>query len=163
MVNTKYFENRQTLDRLFLGQFLGIEAKIEQFGRVSIRNAILMCNVEISCDMDFYLQHPNEIEMDLNRSVDVCLIKDDIESLKRLEEELFYNQMCSLFGDDVDDFLEDDEDDQSGNNDKFKSQRVCNFISRWQLCLCFWKTRRLLSIIFIYILVILVFLFHFCF
>jgi hypothetical protein len=73
--------------------------------------------------MDFYLQHPNEINSDLNRSVDICLIKDDIEALKKLEEELFYNQMCSLFGDDADDFLEDDENDQAESNDKFK--KVC--------------------------------------
>lgn len=117
-----------------------------------------MCRVEIGFDMDFYLQHPNEIKNDLNRSVDICLIKNDIEALKKLEEELFYNQMCSLFGDDVDDFLEEDENGQGGSNDKFKkvcSQRVCNFISRWQLCLCHSKARRLLSHIFIFVLVIL--------
>jgi hypothetical protein len=46
VVNTKYLENRQTLDRLFLAQY-GKEAEIKQFGRVSIRDAILMCRVEI--------------------------------------------------------------------------------------------------------------------
>lgn len=111
VVNTKHFENRQTLDRLFLAQF-GIEAEPKQFGRVSIRDAISMCRVEIGCEMDFYLQHETEIEKDLNRKVDICSINDNIEKVKSLEEELFYNQMCRLFGDDVDDFLEDDEDEK---------------------------------------------------
>jgi hypothetical protein len=92
VVNTKHFENRQTLDRLFLAQF-GIEAEIKRFGRVSIQDA--MCRVEIGCEMDFYLQHSNEIEKDLNRKEDIWDIKDNIEKLKslELEEELFYNQM----------------------------------------------------------------------
>ena len=71
-----------------------------------------MCRVEIGCEMDFYLQHENEIEKDLNRKVDICLIKDNIEKVKSLEEQLFYNQMCRLFG--------DDEDDKDERNDKFK-------------------------------------------
>lgn len=37
VVNTKHFENRQSLNRLFLSQF-GIEAETKQFGRVSIRS-----------------------------------------------------------------------------------------------------------------------------
>lgn len=118
VINTKHFENRQTLDRLFFAQY-EIEPEIKQYGKISIQEAIEMCQVEIGCNMDFYLQNPNEIEKDLNRSVDICSIKDNIEALKRLEDELFYNQMCSLFGDDVDDF----ENDQDESSDKFN--KVC--------------------------------------
>ena len=47
-----------------------------------------MYRVEIESEMDFYLQHPNKFEKDLKRSVEYCLIKDDIKAVKRLEEEL---------------------------------------------------------------------------
>lgn len=120
-INAKYFENRQALDRIYLSQY-GTEADINQIGKIPIQYAISCCRVEISCNMKFYLDHPNEIEKDLNRSVDICTIKDDIDALKRLEDELFYNQMCRLFGDDDGDILED-ENDQNKNNDKFN--KVC--------------------------------------
>ena len=118
VISTIYFDDRHSLDKFYCRFF----DEYEEFGTISIRDAIYECGVEISCNMDFYLKHPTEIELDLNRSVDVCLIKDDAEAMQRLEEELFYNLMCSLFGEDVDDdYLEKE---KNGENDgKFK--KVC--------------------------------------
>jgi hypothetical protein len=67
----------------------------KNFEKVSINKAFQLLNVEVSCNMEYYLNHLDEIEKDLNRKVNEIELK---ETNKKLEQELFYNQMCKLFG-----------------------------------------------------------------
>ena len=52
--------------------------------------------------MDYYIKNRNEILNDLNRNIlDIELSDEHMK--KKLEEELFYKQMCNLFGESEDD------------------------------------------------------------
>ena len=58
--------------------------------------------------MDYYIKNRNEIIIDLNRNISDFELSDE-QMKKELEEELFYKQMCNLFG-------EIEEDDKSTEN-----------------------------------------------
>jgi hypothetical protein len=66
--------------------------------KTSLREALALLSVDLSCNMSYYVANKSELEHDLKRriSADVDL-KDDLV-LKKLEQELFYNMMIKLFG-----------------------------------------------------------------
>ena len=50
--------------------------------------------MNVSCNMEYYLNNREELEKDLNRKVtNECELKEE-----KLEQELFYNLMCKWFG-----------------------------------------------------------------
>ena len=96
MVNSEYFESREIFDKMFVEEddrtvsdMCGIIIK-----QISIDEALkTMFIIDMSCNMDYYLSHQDDLENELNRKVDL-----ENENLKKLEKEIFYKQMCNLFG-----------------------------------------------------------------
>lgn len=111
IIQTKHFENQEKLDDMFIEKSERIVTKhCTNTDRISIRQAIKFFGIEFSCNMDWYLKNQHAIEEDLNRQV-LPLNLDDEQSMKKLEEELFYNQMCRLFGETEDDENKPQDDD----------------------------------------------------
>ncbi|CAF3006029.1 unnamed protein product, partial [Rotaria sp. Silwood2] len=111
MINTKHFENREKLDDMFVNKSeRTISEACKNTERISIQKAIELFGIEFSCDMDWYLKNQNAIEEDLNRKL-LSLDLNDEYLMKKLEQELFYNQMCKLFGGTEDDHNKPKDDD----------------------------------------------------
>ena len=75
------------------------------FAKISIREAMERMFVECSCDMDCYLTHRSELEVDLGRQLPPDFDPSDVKAVKKLEQELFYINMCKIFGQENDDDL----------------------------------------------------------
>jgi hypothetical protein len=97
MINRKYFDSREALDKLFVAIDSVDRSREKQFHQISLKQALEYLNVRISCNMDYYLSNKKELEKDLNRQIDNLDLNDEI-ILKKLEAELFFKQMCELFG-----------------------------------------------------------------
>ena len=97
-INSKYFATREKFDDLFISKS---ERKTRHdwvsANRISIRRALEKIGAKIRCNMDYYLNHQNELENDLDRKIDLS-IELKKENRKKLEKELFYKLMCKLFG-----------------------------------------------------------------
>ncbi|CAF1119934.1 unnamed protein product [Adineta steineri] len=92
MINIKHFENREKLDDMFIDK------------------TMKLLRIKFSCDMNWYLNNQNAIEEDLQRQV-LPLDLNNEYSMKKLEQELFYKQMCKLFGEIEDDDNKPQDDD----------------------------------------------------
>jgi hypothetical protein len=95
MINTKYFDSREMLDKLFVSK--DRQTPFSNMEQISIEDALKYFSIELSCNMDYYLKTNHEIEKDLNRN-NVNIDLNDELAMKKLEKELFYNQMLKLFG-----------------------------------------------------------------
>jgi hypothetical protein len=93
VIKADHFENRNQLDQLFFYDDTP-DRMSQNIQRISIENALKFTGVEITIDMDFYLKNKDVLETDLKRSV----TDSDLQNLKKIEQELFYNQMCTIFG-----------------------------------------------------------------
>ena len=91
-ISTEHFESREKLDSLFL-KYVN-KPFSQNYEKISIDEAFQMLNVDVSCNMEYYLDHKEEIEKDLDRKVD----ESELINVNKLEQELFYNQMLKLFG-----------------------------------------------------------------
>ena len=67
--------------------------------------------------MDYYIKNRNEILIDSNRNI-LDLELSDEHMKKKLEEELFYKQMCNLFGE------SEDGDKSSVNGSNYEKQFI---------------------------------------
>ncbi|CAF0762519.1 unnamed protein product [Brachionus calyciflorus] len=112
IINIKHLDSREILDNLYVDKIRQSNSK--NFERISIEKALEHFDIELSCDMDFYLNNKHEIEVDLNKKNVNFDLKNDYQ-MRRLEKELFYNQMCKLFGDKEDtsdDFVKQEDEDE---------------------------------------------------
>jgi hypothetical protein len=70
MINTKHFENREKLDNMFIEKSKqAVSYTCINVERISIEKAVKLFNIEFSCNMDWYLNNQNAIEMDLNHKI----------------------------------------------------------------------------------------------
>lgn len=68
---------------------------INEHAIISIEDAIKLLNVKIECNMSYYLNNRDELEKDLKRQVS----EDELSTAScKIEQELFFNLMCKLFG-----------------------------------------------------------------
>jgi hypothetical protein len=117
IIKIEHFDSREYFDHLFYES--NVERKIKYYNKISINKAFELLDVEISCDMDYYLENQNEIEKDLNRKVEKKELGENNLRIK-LEQELFYVQMLNLFGnDEVDDSFDNVNQDTLVTNDYF--------------------------------------------
>jgi len=89
MIHERHFESREKLDEMYLkenGQILAENMK--NIPLISFRNALKLFYIQLSVNLDHYLKDRSEFESDL------C----ERSTLIKLEQELFYKQMCNLFG-----------------------------------------------------------------
>ena len=75
VIKSSYFDNKEHFDNAYAPQSARSvdEFMCKSAEKISFQNDLKMINVDISCNMDYYLKHPNEIEKDLDRSVDFDL------------------------------------------------------------------------------------------
>lgn len=85
-----------------------------------------MLNVDLSCDMDYYLNHRDELDKYLGRK---AIIEVEEYDCYFLEKELFYKKMCMLF--DREKESETDEIDSRENK-----KRIYGPIFS---CFCWWQ------------------------
>ncbi|CAF1290022.1 unnamed protein product [Adineta steineri] len=111
MINIKHFENREKLDDMFIDKSeRTISRNCSNFQRISIDKAMKLLKIKFSCDMNWYLNNQSAIEEDLQRQV-LPLDLNNEYLMKKLEQELFYKQMCKLFGEMEDDDNKPQDDD----------------------------------------------------
>ena len=98
IINSKHFDNREQFDNMYIEKSeRTIYSDRVSANRISIQNALQKLGITVSINIDYYLDNPIELENDLNRKIDFNLDFNK-ENLKKLEQELFYNLMCKLFG-----------------------------------------------------------------
>ena len=108
-----YFPDRLKLQREFIREeFWNEESECIKAKSISLRDAVLAMDVDLSCDMKYYLDNKNELETDLGRSLPVELDLSNEPMLQKLEKELFYKNMCQIFG------PANDTDQQEGTEEK---------------------------------------------
>jgi len=99
MVNTKFFQSRDDFDEKVLCGDEKMDFPDKSFQKISFRKALNLFDVDVWCNMDYYLEHRNELDVDLARHCDLDVeLKKDSESSIRLEEELLYKLLCKIFG-----------------------------------------------------------------
>lgn len=104
MISVDHFESRERFDELFL---MNPELSFDENGdRCPIQVAFERSEVFVSANMNYYKSHRHEMEKDLKRSVTDTEVKT---STRKIEQELFYAIMNSVFGtdDSVDDIIPD--------------------------------------------------------
>ena len=111
MINKKYFENRDQFDNeVTCNKKSDYSDECAMIERISIKKAIKLCHVDFSINMKYYLKNLDELKKDLKRDISNINLNDKL-SVKELEDELFYNLMCELFGDsEADDAIKPEND-----------------------------------------------------
>ena len=106
-VKRSFFRSREAFENITLSQDLRDYNDLCDilFAKISIREAMERMFVECSCDMDYYLTHRSELEVDLGRQLATDFDPSDVKVVKKLEQELFYVNMCKIFGQENDDDL----------------------------------------------------------
>ena len=111
----KDFESREEFDDWCISKELRVfeeEYQVERIKsaeKISFEDILVEIGVEFSLNKNYYLEHQDEIEHDLNRK----LTNSENLTDKFPEKELLYKQLCKLFGensltnDDYDYILED--------------------------------------------------------
>lgn len=94
-----YFISREALEEMMVTKkFRETPNKYcIEASKMSIREIMSSFYVPCSCDMDYYLANKSELEADLGRKIDLNASLNELE-MKRLEQELFYVNMCKIFG-----------------------------------------------------------------
>jgi hypothetical protein len=110
-IKTEHFESREKLDSLYIEESEREgDRECHNAQRTSLQKAMQVLDVDLSCNMEYYLNHRDQIEHDLNRQIDFNHELDSAENHTRLEQELLFKLLCRLFvPDDI-----SNEDDISG-------------------------------------------------
>ena len=93
MISASHFESREKFDEM-----VKKESYVKNFDSISIQKALEYIYVTLTPNMDYYINNWNELENELKRTVYHSELKDE-----HLKNELFYRQMCNLFGESDDD------------------------------------------------------------
>ncbi|XP_018019939.1 uncharacterized protein LOC108676381 isoform X2 [Hyalella azteca] len=97
LMPSSYFESREKLDYLYslLWQndpSFDPNEPVETIEKIPLEEALELLTVTLSCNMEYYLANRDEMEKDLGRKLDSFNAEDE-SFMKRLERELFYNQV----------------------------------------------------------------------
>jgi hypothetical protein len=82
--------------------------------------------------MQYYLIHRDDVEKDLNRNVNEFEL-NEANCVKKLEQELFYNQMCQLFDTEDESTSFDDISDNEPELRYEKAYMLSNFRILYQM------------------------------
>ena len=98
MIHSAYFDSREEMDLFFCPESERlIFSDMKQYKHkenISIDEAFKVSRLEVvSANLDYYSKHLNELRKDLGRDIAENIIIDE-----KLMDELFYNQMCKIFG-----------------------------------------------------------------
>ncbi|XP_018013557.1 uncharacterized protein LOC108670602 [Hyalella azteca] len=107
LMPSSYFESREKFDYLYSLRWQGDPSfdpndPVETIEKISLEKALELLTVTLSCNMEYYLANRDEMEKDLGRKLDSFNAEDE-SSMKRLERELFYNQVIKIVGESEDD------------------------------------------------------------
>ena len=99
-VKVIHFDTRDKYDAQFTVGFPKQFCRTDYcYERISIKKAMKLINVSISINMNYYRGNVDEMEKDLNRTLDRADLYSKCK-MKKIEAELFYNQMLKVFGED---------------------------------------------------------------
>ena len=82
----------------------------------SLEEALRLLDINISCDMEYYLSNTDEMEKDLDRQLE-NFDPNNKDMMKELEAELFYKQLVKIFG-------EDDDNDDMAADQKTRKKKL---------------------------------------
>jgi hypothetical protein len=99
-LDQSYFESRESLEEAIIEERKR-EKRSEciEAPKISFKDALKAMKVDLSCNMEYYLANLNELEADLNRPIDINVIIDDKLEMRKLEQELFYKNLCKILSD----------------------------------------------------------------
>jgi len=100
VINTKYFETREKLDGMYSEEYRK-DCPVSNVERISFEDVLKIMTITISCNVEYYLSHRDEMEKDLGRRLK-NFDANNKDMMKKLEMELFYNQVVKIFGEDND-------------------------------------------------------------
>ncbi|RNA21613.1 hypothetical protein BpHYR1_030076 [Brachionus plicatilis] len=115
-ISVHHFESRNEFDAIYL-RTINKEEYSKQIEKISINKALALLDVDVSCNMEYYLNNQKELENDLNRKVN-----ESEFNVPKLEQELFYNLMCKWFGSESESF---DHISQMENKSDKSYQKEC--------------------------------------
>ena len=123
MINMSHFESRERFDDMFVDDPSESLEKARE--KISIVEALEYIDVKLASNMEYYREHRHELEFDLERTVSGIELN---QHGQKLQQELFYMQMCNLFGKegDLDDYMSSQK--EPGDNEKtymLTDFRVC--------------------------------------
>ncbi|XP_018014196.1 uncharacterized protein LOC108671210 [Hyalella azteca] len=107
LIPSIYFESREKFDSLYSQEWQDAEPfdpnkTVETVEKIPFEEALKQLTVTLSCNMEYYLANRDEMEQDLGRKLDSFNAEDE-SFMKRLERELFYNQVIKIVGESEDD------------------------------------------------------------
>lgn len=127
MISKKHFDSREKVDALFSQYYtddLEEETPLPKVDRISLGEALEFLTVSLSCNIDYYLSNPDEMEKDLDRKLE-DLDRNNEEMMSELEAELLYMQSVKIFGEEGAD--EDVVTTEETADDQKICQRVLTF------------------------------------
>lgn len=103
-----YFKSREMLQEVMIENDIVFKRNNairvpKVFTNISMREALKQMIISCWCDMTYYCANKSELEADLNRSISPEIDLNNEQVLEKLEDELFYVNMCKLFGPEIDD------------------------------------------------------------
>lgn len=112
IIRKDFFKSRSQMNELF-GDNIKDEDNQQFIERLTLQQACKLIKVKLKSNIDYYLNNNKlELEKDLNRQV-----KDNevfnVNLRKKLEHELFYKQMCTLFDTCLNDDLQKPNEDST--------------------------------------------------
>jgi hypothetical protein len=110
MVHSGYFSSRDRCDELLIPTDQRVEtSQCIKANTISLKGALEKMNIELSVNMDYYLQNTSEMDADLGYKVSDRFQLNNKQAMRKLGDELFYKVLCSVFGkESADDQLEVD-------------------------------------------------------
>jgi hypothetical protein len=105
-VSSSYFKSRKNYEEFLLPRRMRDGEKTPiVLGKISLREALALLKIDVTCNTSYYLANRAELEHDLKRQIAADVDLGDELVLKKLEQELFYNMMIKLF------VIQSDDDD----------------------------------------------------
>jgi hypothetical protein len=96
--------------------------------KISISDMLPFLWIHLKCNLEYYLEHKSELEADLGRPLPDDFNVNNEKELKKLEQELFYVNICKIFGqpdnEDDDKVQVDDENVLFGKDYMFKDFKI---------------------------------------
>ncbi|CAF0902441.1 unnamed protein product [Brachionus calyciflorus] len=94
-IKCEYFQNREVFDNLFLNEMeIDKPKSLEYIPYISIQKALKFLQVDINCEMDYYLSDLSKIRNDLQHDLSDNFIN---QNLDMIQDKLFYLIMCEIF------------------------------------------------------------------
>jgi hypothetical protein len=137
-VKMEHFDSREEFDDKCVDDHQ--QSERGNISQISIQKALLESfDLTLSCNMEYYLTKVNQLKRDLKHDIDIDECLKSSQTIQKLEEELFYNQMYAILGEEEDDDyseLINEEESLFEKSFVLKDYREFFFRDSWKFATC---------------------------